>query len=1158
MFPNWQLVITSIGYIGVLFIIAFLGDRYRHKLVTKQHTIIYALSLGVYCTSWGFLGTAGQTANYSFSYLSVYIAPILLFFFAWPFIQRLIKVSLQLNITSIADLLAARFGKSQRLAVLITIVTLIGTVPYIALQLKAIVHSYTILQEDQYLSLWQLGLIVSCILAGFTIIFGIRTIDVTERHPGVMMAIAFESIIKLVAFLSIGIFVSFFLYDSPITIWDLATENIEQQHHFTVSKFVSMLGLLVIGISAFLCFPRQFQVMVVELKEQAHTKLSRWLFPGYVAIFALFAIPIGLSGRLLYGDSLDAEAYVLFLPAYSGQLWLTLFSFLGAVSAASSMVIISTIALSTMLSNEVVFPLLFKHSNIQQTNFKKFKGKLLLIRKAIVIFIILLCYGMFVTAPPDTLASLGEVAFGAIAQIGPPLFAAFYWRKVSLHAVLAAISSGFMIWFLLNLLPQLGFYPHPFANALISSTTLATLLGLSVNILMLFLVSKISRPSIQEQSQIEHFIERPNIDKKLPINQGKINAKELSLLVTRFVGSKKSEQCFTEFNQKYDPQTTDKQIYNEAIIFHTENTLAKVMGSASARLVISFAIAGKDMALDEVAQIVEGASSQRIEFSRSVLSSAIENTNEGISVIDSNLNMVAWNKPYLELFNYPEELIYIGSPIKDLIKFNLKNRPEYTHSLNLQVERRLQFFREGSKHSVERMQPNGQIIRIEGNPIPDGGFVMIFTDITVYKQAEQLLKEENLDLESVVLERTKKLEDAYKKLEQSNKELAIAREKAEQAHLKKSQYLKACSHDLMQPLSAARLFSSTLAMSSRLGKTEKEHVNYIDNSLKTANNLLRDLNEITRIESGNITPKISQFSLNEVFTSIASEFSPLAQKHHIEFHWIKTKVWVNSDIKLLRRILQNLLSNAFRYASPGKVLLGCRKKGKNIEVQVIDTGPGIPYEQQQTVFEQFTQLESDQHIGVKGLGLGLNIAQSLSQLLSTRLQLISQPEQGCNFNLSLAISSPVVKPVVHKSPAMPVSLEGVNVLCIDNEPDVLEGMKNLLSTWKCNVFCAKNSKQAITTFKQYQSGIDIILIDYQLDNNEDGISLYKQLQDLQNYPLPAILITATTDSDMLKRSQVAGMSYLRKLIKPIALLALMSSLLTKALQQNYSNDAEND
>lgn len=806
MFPNWQLVIISIGYISLLFLIAFMGDKFRHKLASKQHAIIYALSLGVYCTSWGFLGTAGQAANYSFSYLSVYIAPILLFIFAWPFIQRIIKVSLQLNITSIADLIASRFGKSQSLAVVITLVTLIGTMPYIALQLRAIISSYSILQENQNLMPWQLGLIVSAILAGFTIIFGIRAIDVTERHPGVMIAIAFESLVKLTAFLVIGLFALFCIYDSPMAVWQIAKQdiNIEQQSSFF--NITSMFGLLLIGISAFLCFPRQFQVMVVELKEQQHAKLSRWLFPLYVLVFAFFAMPIGLVGKALYGNSLDAEAYTLFLPVFDGQLWLTLFAFLGAVSAASSMVIVSTIALSTMLSNELVFPFLFKHSTIQQADFNKFSRRLLFIRKCLVVFIIFLSFGMLVTAPEDTLASLGEVAFGAIAQIGPPLFAAFYWRKASQKAVLIAISSGFMIWLCLNLLPQLGLYAHPMENWGISKTTAATLLGLTVNIAILWFGSKLFRPTIQEQSQLEHFIQRPNLDRLTPTIQRKISANELELLLTRFVGTQRAKECINEFKQHAKSQAQSKQDYNNALIFHTEKTLASVMGSASAKLVISSAIEGRDMALDEVAKIVEDASSQRIEFSRTVLSSAIENNNEGISVIDSNLNMVAWNEPYLKLFNYPQELIYIGTPIKDLIRYNLKNRPEYTGSLDFQVEKRLQFFREGSRHSVEREQPNGQVIRIEGNPIPDGGFVMIFTDITMYREAENLLKEQNLSLESRVQERTKKLEAANKKLAQTNAELAIARQKSEQASFEKNQYLRACSHDLMQPLSAARLY----------------------------------------------------------------------------------------------------------------------------------------------------------------------------------------------------------------------------------------------------------------------------------------------------------------------------------------------------------------
>jgi len=783
MFPNWQLVTISIGYIGLLFLIAYMGDKHRHKLKSKQHAIIYALTLGVYCTSWGFLGTAGQAANYSFSYLSVYIAPILLFIFAWPFIQRIIKVSLKLNITSIADLLAARFGKSQSLAIIVTLVALFGTIPYIALQLKAIVHSYVILQENQDLSVWQLGFIVSAILAGFTIIFGIRTIDVTERHPGVMIAIAFESLVKLIAFFTVGMFVCYYVYDSPSTIWELSKAQVNMEQQLSSTNLISMFGLLIIVMSAFLCLPRQFQVMVVELKDQRHTKISRWLFPLYVLVFAFFAAPLGLAGNLMYGDSLQADAYVLFLPAFDGQLWLTLFSFLGAISAASSMVIISTIALSTMLSNEIVFPFLFRHSNIQHSDFNLFQTRLLFTRKLLVILVILLSYGMFMSAPPDTLASLGEVAFGAIAQIGPPLWAAFYWRKVSLAAVLLAITSGFGVWVMLNLMPQLGFYQHPLAGLDISASTLATLLGLSINTLVLWLGSKLVRPSIQEQMQIEHFFDRDKVNKVLMPRQRKINVKELELLVARFVGKEKTIASFKEFHQQ---KIANKKQYNEALIFHTENTLASVMGSASARLVISFVLEGREIALDEVAQLVEDASSQRKQFSHSVLQSAIENTSEGISVIDSDLKLVAWNKIYLSMFNYPENLVYIGCPVRELIYHNLMHRPECAADIDEHVERRLQYLRQGSRHSTERIQPDGRIIKIEGNPIPGGGFVMIFSDITMYRQAENLLKEKNLDLASRVLERTDSLEKANAMLERSNRELAAAHNKAEQAHLKKA------------------------------------------------------------------------------------------------------------------------------------------------------------------------------------------------------------------------------------------------------------------------------------------------------------------------------------------------------------------------------------
>ena len=269
------------------------------------------------------------------------------------------------------------------------------------------------------------------------------------------------------------------------------------------------------------------------------------------------------------------------------------------------------------------------------------------------------------------------------------------------------------------------------------------------------------------------------------------------------------------------------------------------MGASSARLVLSSALEGRDIALDEIAVLVEEASSQRQQYSQDLLQSAIENASEGISIVDSELNLVAWNKKYIDLFSYPSELIYQGSPISDLIRFNVVRGLCGVGKVEEQVNKRLEHLRNGSPHSSEREHSDGRVIRIEGNPLPGGGFVMLFSDITAYRQAEKGLKEANVDLETRVLERTQKLE-------QTNDALALAREKAEQAHVKKSLYLKACSHDLMQPLEAARLFTSALSSQGNLTATQQRQVDNIDHSLKVANDLVADLAEIARIESGNI------------------------------------------------------------------------------------------------------------------------------------------------------------------------------------------------------------------------------------------------------------------------------------------------------------------
>ena len=1155
MFENWQLVLLSLGYTGLLFYIAGVGNRHSYKMIPGGHALIYSLTLGVYCTSWSFLGTSGQAATNLFSYLPIYLGPVLLFTFAWSFIQRIIQVSLKLNLTSIADLLAARFGKSHKLAVLVTTVALIGTLPYIALQLKAIVYSFQSLSIDANMPDGQIGLVLSLLLTGFTIIFGVRTIDVTERHPGVMLAIAFESLVKLLAFFAVGMFAVFFAYDSPMELWQLSQANIELEQQLELPNLTAMFGLLIIVMSAFLCLPRQFQVMAVELKSDKHIGLSRKLFPLYLLVFAVFAVPLGLAGELLLGDSVSPDAYVLLLPATKGQTWLTLLVFIGAVSAASSMVIISSIALSTMLSNEIVFPHLFRKTPTKHDDVHRFRDKLLNIRKILVGVVIGLSYGVFLIAPADTLSSLGQIAFGAVAQLAPALVFAFYWRKASLVGVYSGISIGFILWLTLSLLPEFGLYSQPVTTSWLPANTAATLISLGANILAILWFSQVSRQSVQERMQARHFFPHQQPGEIKHQHTRIIDTTELQALTAHFVGKDKAQQSFEQFLAQYDQKQMPTAAFNDVLIHQTENMLAGVMGSSSARLVISSALEGRDIALDDIAFLMEQASTEHKQFSHELLQSAIENAGEGISIIDNELNLVAWNKRYLELFNYPKSLAYIGAGVESLIRYNVERGLCGPGDREQLISRRIAFLKAGSPHSSERETANGTVIRIQGNPLPGGGFVMIFSDITRYRQAEKILTEKNLDLESLVSERTKNLAEANTALEQ-------AHQFAEQANQKKSLYLKACSHDLMQPLEAARLFTSALAHNNKLDSNQQRQVNNIDHALKVANDLLSDLTQVARIEGGNIHANIENFALADLLKNIVEEFSSLSKDCQIVFHSIDSGYWVKSDPRLLRRILQNFLGNAFRYASPGKVLIGCRRRGQQVEIQVLDNGPGIARDKHQEIFEQFTQLNNGA-AGAKGLGLGLNIAQSLSQILGHNIGLESKPGAGCKFFIQVPLAKAQIKamPVI---PAPAIGLVGVNILCVDNDPDVLEGMIALLTAWQCNVYSASSYQEAQQVFARHHAEIDILLVDYQLtnndndskninkSNNENGISLMTELVSRVSYPLPGILITATTDENVAIQAKKHGLGYMRKLVKPAALRAMISAMLAKRLQGNYS------
>ena len=627
MFPNWQLAVLSISYIGLLFIIAYLGNKNRHKLVRKAQGIIYALTLGVYCTSWSFLGTTGQASTNFLSHIPIYLGPILLFVFAWPFIQRIIRVSLKLNLTSLADLLASRYGKSHNLAIMVTIVALVGTMPYIALQLKASVYSFQQLQAEQSLVTWRFGLISSLVLACFTVIFGISHIDVTERHPGVMLAIAFESLVKIVAFLAVGIFVTFFVFDSPMDIWtkSAASTQLEQQLNFP--NMMSMLAMLVIVMAAFLSLPRQFQVAVVENVREKHLKNAIWMFPLYLLLFNVFVIFIAWAGNLTIGDTQRAEYYALLLPLKNGNTFLSVLVFLGGFSAVISMVVVATLALSTMVSNNLVIPYGFLDrfsKSGSESNAKYIKN----IRRISIFSIIILAYAFYVNFSFElSLYSIGLIAFVIITQLAPSFFIGLFWNRGSSKAVIAGILAGFIVVFYTLILPfsshaltgtddfiQNGFLniemlkPHAlFGIDFLSPPAHAFFWSMIVNIFCFITFSVLIKGNNRQRNYAEMYIDSQNykdLQDGALVWKGEAYVAEIRNVLVKFLGEKRTERALNLFFRKYD-LPADTQMADARLINFSEKLLTGSIGSASAKILISSVVKEEEVSLVEVLKMLE-------------------------------------------------------------------------------------------------------------------------------------------------------------------------------------------------------------------------------------------------------------------------------------------------------------------------------------------------------------------------------------------------------------------------------------------------------------------------------------------------------------------------------------------------------------------------
>lgn len=1131
--------VIAVFYVFLLFLLAWGAERWFSGVTKKLQTWIYGLSLAVYCSSWSFLGTVGQSAGDLWSFLPIFLGPILIFTLGFGMLRKMVVVSKAQNITSVADFIAARYGKSQVLAALVTLIALFGIMPYIALQLKAMVASLNLFQpEGKPLDGISVALIISVVLAVFAILFGTRKLDATEHNPGMMLAIAFESLVKIAAFLLVGIVISFGVFGGFGDIWDQALSANLIEH--PKLRLETILPDLVVGIAAFLCMPRQFHVMVVECASEKTLSRGRWIFPIYIALFGLFVAPLALSGKLLLGDSVPADTYVINMPLFIGADWLAVVALLGTLSAATGMVIVAVVTISIMVSNEWLVPLMLRGGRIREKNFAQFSQFLLNARRLAIVLILGIGYLSFLyLADSDSLAHLGMLAFGAFAQLAPALVGGLYWKHGNRGGVFLGLGAGFGLWIWVLLqgagerLASAGL-SDVWLLSYISPNVSDTLLALMVNTMFYILGSLWFRAGVVERIQASSFVSPGELKGAGGRKTGPISQQELLILASRFVSPTRAYQSFSRFS----PEAVNHESWNKAaspeLIAHTEHMLSGVLGASSAALVLDSVIAGRDLALDEVLSLVDEASS-KVMLSQEILRGAIEHAYEGISVVDKDLNLVAWNARYSELYQYPEDFLQAGMPISEVVRFNAARGYCGVGDIEDQVERRVQHMRDGTPHTSERERSDGKVIKIQGNPMPDGGFVMTFTDITQYRAQERALKDANETLESRVKERTYELA-------MLNSQLLEAKAQEEMANASKSRFLAAVGHDLMQPLNAARLFTASLSQYTNLDDEARTTLSHVNSSLKIAGELLTDLLDISKLDSGMVEVNRRDFSVSEILSGLAVEFDAMGKDSQIRFTMVSSSATVNSDPALLRRVLQNFLTNAYRYARGGRVLLGCRHRPGELEIQVLDTGCGIDETELHEIFKEFKRLANPQSKGVSGLGLGLAIADRISKVLGHDIKVASVLGRGSVFSICVPLGKTISTPMPARRPAVLQPLAGVKVLCIDNEEAILAGLESLLRRWQCEVICARDLGDARIKLGLKGVAPDIVLADYHLDDGQNGVDAMDGIRSLYGEHLPGILITANTRKDLVEDVQRRGYHYMAKMVKPAALRALISSL----------------
>ena len=1161
MLQGWVVIAFALGYIGLLFVVASYGDSTRRfGRQGRSRLFIYPLSLAIYCTSWTFFGSVGLASRTGFDFLTIYLGPILMIGLCWPLIVRVVRLAKAQNITSIADFIAARYGKAQTVAATVALIAIIGTIPYIALQLKAVSSSLsTILVHIGPASgaiqpvLGDIAFYVAVSMAIFAVLFGTRHIDATEHQDGLMLAIATESIVKLVAFVAVGAFVTFWMFDGPAALFARALKEPATAAVLTGEPAVgTLVASTLLAFFAIVLLPRQFHVTVVENNGEREVKRAAWLFPLYLVLINLFVIPIALAGLLTFdAGKVDSDMFVLALPLTAGSDLFTIAAFVGGLSAATAMVIVETVALAIMVSNDIVMPLVLKQRGAFISGRYSVGWLLLAVRRVAIFAILFLAYAYYRLAGDAQLAAIGLLSFAAIAQLAPAFFGGLIWRRANARGAMAGMTVGILVWAYTLLLPS-------FADAGIVGTAIlnegpwgiawlrpAALMGLdmprlvhgaiwslSLNVLIYVTLSFTRAPASVERVQADLFVPSAlaPITPSFRLWRSSVTIEELTTTVARYLGEERTRTSFDSYASTRGMSLDPKGEADFQLLRYAEHLLASAIGTASSRLVLSLLLRKRTVSTKAALKLLDDANAA-IHYNREILQTALDHVRQGIAVFNKDLQLICWNRQFGEMLELPPQFTRIGTPLDEILRYNAARGTPDADLADALVRDRIARYVSASEPFLERFADRDLVMEVRANRMPDGGVVTTFTDITPSVKAAEELERANESLECRVQERTEELTHL-------NTELGRAKAEAEQANISKTRFLAAASHDILQPLNAARLYVTSLV--ERQGRGEDgQLVGNIDASLDAVEEILGALLDISRLDTGAMRPEIMTFRIDDLLRQLEVEFKPLAQGKGLKLDFVPCSLAVKSDRRLLRRLLQNLVSNAIKYTPKGRVLVGCRRHRGRLRIDVHDTGLGIPRSKKQVIFQEFHRLDQGAKVA-RGLGLGLSIVERIARVLDHKIEVTSTVGRGSQFSVEVPLSAviPVRAPAREIGDVDRGQLAHIAVVCIDNELTILDGMETLLGGWGCRVVKAPDLTSALAALAESNVVPDALLVDYHLGDG-NGLEVIAELRR-RFADATAILITADRSATVREEARAQGIQVLNKPIKPAALRASLA------------------